>query len=376
MSKNRSLTPENAHLFYDVENTKLTLYDVTSKQHFQSYPRICFANVYRGLELTPPAFQALASLNPNLTSLRLDFCGRLDDTAISHWSRSLPSLTRLELLGPFLVRTEAWQKFFKARKGKSMEGFLITQSPRFDLACLKALAENAGGKNGCLRELRLKEVGQVSDDFLEVIQGFEGLEYLDLGDPSKSVSDEAAIDLLACVGPTLKHLDFSGHIELTDKVLLDGVRLHTGNLEGLALRGLGEGLTDEGVASFFDTWSTNPPLQMLDLSRNPTLSTLSLEALLNHSSSDLRELNINGWSGTSEEALQKLGKKAKALEKVDIGWCRSVDNWVVKSVVDGCEGLKEMKVWGCNRLTSDCPKKVRLSKRHLSRGLALMSCGL
>lgn len=238
-----------------------------------------------------------------------------------------------------------------------MQGFLITQSPRFDLACLEALAKNASGH---LRELRLKEVGQVGDDFLEVIKKFENLESLDLGDPSHSVSEEATIDLLSHIGPTLKHLDLSGHRELSDRVLSEGVRVHTGNLEGLTLRGLGEGLTDEGVAAFFDTWSTNPPLQTLDLSRNSALSTRSLQALLNHSSPGLRGLNINGWSSTSEEALKQLGKKAKALEKVDVGWCRNVDNWVVKDVADGCEGLKEMKVWGCNRLTVDCPKKVRI----------------
>jgi len=35
ISKNRSLTPENAHLFYDVQNTTLTLYDVTSKSFYR-----------------------------------------------------------------------------------------------------------------------------------------------------------------------------------------------------------------------------------------------------------------------------------------------------------------------------------------------------
>ena len=42
LSKNRSLTAENAHLFYDVENAKLTLYDVTSKMLFYVRRRICF----------------------------------------------------------------------------------------------------------------------------------------------------------------------------------------------------------------------------------------------------------------------------------------------------------------------------------------------
>lgn len=31
LSKNRSLTAESAQLFYDAQNTQLTLYDVTSK---------------------------------------------------------------------------------------------------------------------------------------------------------------------------------------------------------------------------------------------------------------------------------------------------------------------------------------------------------
>jgi hypothetical protein len=35
ISKNRSLTPENTHLFYDVQNTTLTLYDVTSKSFYR-----------------------------------------------------------------------------------------------------------------------------------------------------------------------------------------------------------------------------------------------------------------------------------------------------------------------------------------------------
>jgi DNA repair protein RAD7 len=36
ISKNRSLTAENAHLFYDVQNTQLILYDVTSMSSLYS----------------------------------------------------------------------------------------------------------------------------------------------------------------------------------------------------------------------------------------------------------------------------------------------------------------------------------------------------
>src|SRR5258708_35016290 len=81
-------------LFYDTRNTSLTIYD--------------------GTKLEPPALTTLALLNPNLTSLRIDFCGYLDCAVLNSWSTSLPSLTRLELLGPFLIRVPAWISFFQS----------------------------------------------------------------------------------------------------------------------------------------------------------------------------------------------------------------------------------------------------------------------
>jgi DNA repair protein RAD7 len=70
--------------------------------------------------------ETLALHNANLTSLRLDFCGGLDDASFKVFSTSLSSLQRLELLGPFLVRTAAWQAFFESHP--KLEAFLITQS--------------------------------------------------------------------------------------------------------------------------------------------------------------------------------------------------------------------------------------------------------
>ncbi|KAI9462529.1 hypothetical protein F5148DRAFT_220911 [Russula earlei] len=118
LCRNRSLTPENATLFYNVKNTNL--------------------NVHDGTNLEPPALKTLALLNPNLTSLRIDFCGHLDDAVLNAWSTSLPSITRLELLGPFLVRVPAWVSFFKSHP--QLEALLLNQSPRFDLECMSALA--------------------------------------------------------------------------------------------------------------------------------------------------------------------------------------------------------------------------------------------
>ena len=313
-------------------------------------------------DLTPPALCTLASLNPNLTNLRLDFCGRMDDTVASAWAAALPNLKRIELLGPFLVRAPAWQTFFRAHPG--LEGFLITQSPRFDIECMRVLVENCAN----LKELRLKEVGQLSDEFLECLKPLGGqLTYLDLSYPGKddALTERALIDFLEVVGGTLDHLDLSGNVDITDAVLFQGIKPHVLSLSSLVLANTPE-LTDAGVGEFFGNWKA-PSLSALDMSRNDLLADAALKALVAHSGADLTHLNINGWKSVSEDALKLIPRTATALKKLDVGWCRAVDDWFVKSVLERCEDIEEIKVFGCGHLTENCARKVRVSPFIVSK---------
>lgn len=305
----------------------------------------------------------MASLNPNLTTLRLDFCGRMDDTVLQHWSKSLPNLQRLELLGPFLVHAEAWQAFFKTHI--KLTGFLITQSPRFDLECVKELVRSC--KN--LTELRLKEIGQMSEDFVHELKGLRQLSYLDLscpGDP-EALSNNELIDLMDAIGGSLIHLDLSKNILVGDGFLFQGLKPHTRRLHHLVLSELPE-LTDAGVAEFFDTWEAaatsegdqpNPPLTTVNMSRNHDLKGKALASLLKHSGANLEEINIHSWHTTPEEELNKIPEMAPKLKKLDISWCRETNDFVVKNILDNCKHLEELQVWGCGRLTENCPRKVR-----------------
>lgn len=315
-------------------------------------------------DLPSPALETLAYHNANLVSLRLDFCGHLDDTAFKIFSTSLPALKRIELLGPFLVRSPAWQDFFKSHP--KLEGFLITQSPRFDDACIKALVKHCPG----ITDLRLKEVGKLDDSFLDQIKLLKrGLSYLDLSDPSHSCSDKGMIALIRAVGKTLTHLNVSSHADLSDQFLAKGFLPHVKSLETLVLSHLPE-LTDAGLSEFFENWTKNPPLTSLDISRNDALTGVSLNGILDHSGGSLVELNINGLKDVEEEALRKIGKTCPALKKLDVGFCRCVDNFVIQAWLEGevykgvrtggCSHLEELKVWGCNKVTVSCPKKVCL----------------
>lgn len=341
LSKNRRLTPENAKLFYNASNLSLTLFDATN--------------------LPSPALESLVYLNANLTSLRLDFCGLLDDAAFKVFSTSLPALTRIELLGPFLVRTGAWQTFFKSHP--ILEGFLITQSPRFDVACAKSLVQHCPG----LKELRLKEIGKMSDEFIEEIMELGvGLTYLDISDPTDSCSNDTLIGMLSVFGAELMHLNLSKHRLITDRFLSDGLGEYTQRLDSLLFSHLPE-LTDKGVADFFGGWKGHPALRHLELARNHELGSAALEAIMKHSGKRLEELNINGWKEVGEDALRAIGRRGGELRRIDVSWCREMDDFIMKAWFEGedvrgvrkggCMKVKEIKVWGCNKITKWCQKK-------------------
>ncbi|KAG2148764.1 RNI-like protein [Suillus clintonianus] len=353
LSKNRGLTPQNAHLFYDVLNKKLRFYDATN--------------------LTPDALTTLASLNPNLTHLHLDYCGRLTSPVLLAFSTSMRQLTSLTLLGPFLVRAEAWIEFLKAMPG--LRVFKITQSPRFNLACMQTLTDSC--KN--MEELSLREIGLMDNEFADPLCSLSSLRVLDLAFPGIGIDEDGWMKIIEKHGITLERLDASKHEGFTDYVLQESVRKYTRVLLELKLDEC-LNLTDEGVAQFFGNWAypistlkdedydmdvdsdpvdvglaslepftPNPPLHVLSLARNQELSSATLTTAIVHSAHSLTWLSVNGLRSASSEALAQL-KRAKELRYLDAGWCRELDDFVMKDVVTACTKLSEIKVWGCSRI--------------------------
>lgn len=310
-------------------------------------------------DLEQNALCALANLNPNLTTLRLDYCGRINDAVITSWNTSLPSLTNIELLGPFLVRAPAWQSFFKAHT--NLNAFRITQNPRFDIECVKELVKNSPG----LTELRLREIGKMCDDFLEVLQS-SGLvlTHLDLAYPGNPqlVGETAVVSLVEKLGPNIKQLDLSGMTSITDEFFIRCMKRYAPKLDSLAVVGLEE-ITDEKIGQFFLEWEGNSGLTSVDLSRNHNLSSFALNGVLQQSGPRLKSLNINGWKATSNESLNAIAELATDLINIDVGWCREVDDFVLVKIQDECKGLKDLRCWGCNRVTHAARRRVSTTSK-------------
>ena len=289
----------------------------------------------------------MANLCPNLESLRLHLCGQLSTNSVVHWSKALKKLRHLELFAPFLVRKEGWLALIKG-VGRRLETLMVTQSPRIDLETVEALAKHCPN----LAELRLCEVGQMNADFIEPISKLKKLTLLDLSAPGTTLSDESVITLLDRIGKNLVSLNLSDNPELTDAVL--PAIAACPNLKHLYLRHLVE-LTDEGLAEFFKT-TKSKGFETLDLEKGHELRDGALEALIRHSGKSVEKLSLLGWREAPAAALSQV-KDMKNLKELDLGWCREVTDWTLKDILDGCESIEKVKVWGCNQLSDAVPRK-------------------
>ncbi|KAJ1300969.1 hypothetical protein OPQ81_003394 [Rhizoctonia solani] len=336
LARQRSLTESTSKLFYSVENTALTLYDAS--------------------RLDPPAFHTLIALNPNLEQLRLDYCRGVDSTVLPHFVTGLANLTHLDLYGAFLARAPAFIEFFNGI-GSRLQVFRLAHSPRLDFDCCQALVQNCADS---LTDLRLSNVGKLDNSWLPLLHRCTSLKSLELSYPGgdASLTNEPVIELLRVVGPGLEHLDLSGHPQLEDDILIEGVIPHSPNLTSLKLSVVPL-LTDAGVAQFFTEYNQKAGFECLEMKSNPLLSTDSLRAFLDRPTSiTTRQLVINGWKEAEEEACKLIATSCPELRKLDVGFVRSVDDYLIKEILDGCSKLEEISCFGCNRVTEACPRKA------------------
>ncbi|KAG9099291.1 hypothetical protein FS749_001608 [Ceratobasidium sp. UAMH 11750] len=336
LAKQRSLTESTSKLFYDVENTSLTIYDAS--------------------RLEPSAFHTLIALNPNLRTLRLRFCRGVDSTVLPHFASDLSHLTHLELFGAFLARAPAFIDFFN-EIGDRLESFLLSHSPRFDLACCETMVTNCAAS---LTELRLCYVGKLDDSWLPLLHSCKNLKRLELSYPGgeASLTDEPTIELLRTIGVNLEFLNLSGHHSLSDDVLLEGVMPHIAHLRTLKMSNAPL-LTDEGVARFFSEYNPQAEFECVKMRQNAALASDSLRALLERpTSAVIRDLIINGWKDADEESCRLIATLCPELRKVDVGFVRAVDDYVIKEILEGCKKVEEISCFGCNKVTEACPKKA------------------
>ena len=289
---------------------------------------------------------------PNVENLTLNICGQINNQTISLFARRLVHLRRLELYGPFLITVPTWIEFFDSFIGNikpPLEGFLIRQSPRFNDECVARLVENFPN----LSELRLAELNRINDKSLRPLHAFNNLTSLDLtrmGD-GKGLTDAGIVPLLEAIGANLQILILDENELLTDRTLIEGIKIFCHSLHHLSMTLLGEVLAS-AVQNLFTDWK-NPPLTTLNVTRVVDIDDDALIAILDHSGPELTELYINSCDHITEKGLNQLAKIATSLEKLDVSFVRATDDFIVKDFLDHIPNLTELSVFGNNRVTGE-----------------------
>lgn len=301
----------------------------------------------------------VAHFCPNLKKLRLDLCGRMVSDVLTLYASHLRQLTSLELQGPFLVTAETWVSFFE-NVGARLTAFGLSDTYRFTDECIEALVQHCPE----MTRLRLAELGKMQDGWFETIGRLEKLTSLQLvgTEMAKQVfTPEALTSLLAKVGGHLEDLALDDFPLLNDDVILEGILAHCPHLKRLSLRGA-ELVTPEAMVKLFTEWKTLTPgcgLEYLNLERCTLLDDDVLKAVIFHSGRTLKELNVNSLEIISQVGFERIagegegqdGHALVALEHLNCGFVRSMDDYALQKIIKTCAGLKKVEVYGCSQVT-------------------------
>lgn len=143
---------------------------------------------------------------------------------------------------------------------------------------------------------------------------------------------------------------------LTDRVLVEAVKVHCPRLRSLSLHSLAL-IQSTGLEALFTDW-VNTGLTHLNLHRCTLLENEAIEAVVAHSGHSLIELDLNSVDEIEELTLKVLAKGCKAMRVIDLSFVRSVDDFILKSMLEEMMDLKTVFVHGNNRVTDSFASRV------------------
>jgi len=178
-----------------------------------------------------------------------------------------------------------------------------------------------------LTHLQLAECGSLDDSSLALLQPLKKLRHLDLshgGLKGENFTDDGVIRLLEAVGGTLTTLILDDNVLLTDRMLIEGIKVNCPNLIELSLKNLTEVLPT-GIAELFgEDWVNKKGMVKISFHRCIQLDDQALEAVVKHSGHSLVRLDLNSVDGVREKGLKYLAENAPDLAELDISFVREV----------------------------------------------------
>jgi len=289
--------------------------------------------------------QALSRLADHATHplrlVDLGLCGRpMGPEAVAVLER-LSELHTLRLRGCYRLSTPALRSLLGAR-GAGLTELVLSSNSQFGADSIGLIGAHCGDT---LRTLRLEDCDQLPSECLAPLRRLRALTTLSLSGLCL-LTDESLLELIDGCAPRLTSLGLRGCSLLSPEAIVSVARL-CATLRELDLEGV-ELVTDTALHAIAESL---PALERLSLKGCVQLSDEAVGALAANCRG-LSHLSLNKVPGVSDVALLALKTHcADALRVLDLSWCRGVSDHGVGALVDACEGLERLVVWGCSQLT-------------------------
>ena len=252
----------------------------------------------------------------------------------------LTALETLRLNGCFRLPNSALAALLGARGG-GLRSLSISGNSQLGGAGVAAIGEHCTA----LETLRLEDCDLLPPEALRPLSRLHRLETLSLGG-LMLLDDATLMAVLDGCASTLRTLCLRGCSLVGADALASVARLCP-SLTDLDLDGV-ELATDTAMAALGES---APALQRLVLKGCVQLSDDAIGALA-AGCPGLTALSLNKLPALSDAALVALRRScAASLTSLDISWCRGLTDHGVGALVDACDALEELSVWGCTQLT-------------------------
>lgn len=318
-------------------------------------PRSETITVYDAAKLTSEDYIKIFQIVPQVKNLRLRNAIQFKNKVMDHLLATTVKLENFSLHGANLIDDERWNNFL-TKKGPHLKALKVYYTDgHFGDEQLELLATTCPS----LERLKVSHNQKATDAGIDHIANLTNLRHLSL-ELYKPTSSAPYVKVIKCVGSALCTLSLATVQRINDNVL-DAIHENCQNLTKLRITD-NEILTDKAFARLFTNWH-NPPLTFVDLHKcrhidasephanaeNIGLCSLGFEALMAHSGTMLKHLDINSCrhiSLASFESVFAPGKIYPELTNMNLSFCQSVNDFVVGCIFRACPNIKTLEVFG------------------------------
>ncbi|KAL5628766.1 hypothetical protein BROUX41_002157 [Berkeleyomyces rouxiae] len=346
VAKRRLLNSKTLGLFIWPQSTSLYLYDAAKLTMddlslcFHTCTKLKKIIVRNGIQFKDPVMQIIIEANVPIESFSLH--------------------------GGNLLSSDGWKDFFSAR-GPALKAIVVEYT---DTSFSDDVVQHMVDKCPNLKHVSIRHSAKLTSHTLEAISRLKNLTSLSL-QITAPIGVEHFCNLIAAVGPNLEVLSLRDMHEANNS-LLDSIRTHCHTLRKLRINECPE-FTDVAMANFFTNW-TNPPLQHIDLYRcrplvekrsddqegeddtaKPAIGPRAFQALIAHSASHLRYLNVASARHISGEAFTEAFNVEGGLPRLtyaDLSFCEMMTNTLVEKLIAVAPQMQQIVAFGCLRLSA------------------------